>query len=145
MSIIIEGEPMPEACAFCICFRDDSIDGLHCYQCEATLITYGKDDDWIWEKRPNWCPLVELPEKHGDLIDRDALRKEYQMNDECSTCVRDVRKCEYDRNYILMDFCSWLDNAPVVIEAEGETPYRTRYEVGEEHPVAYEIKAEEEE
>ena len=27
----------------------------------------------------------------------------------------------------------------------GETPYRTRYEVGEEHPVAYEIEAEGEE
>lgn len=73
-----------------------------------------------FDGRPNWCPLVELPEKHGDLIDRDALRKDYKMNDDCDTCVRDVRKCEYDRNYILMDFCSWLDNEPVVIEAEGE-------------------------
>ena len=28
------------------------------------------------------------------------------------------------------------------VKTEGENPYRTRYEVGEEHPVAYEIKAE---
>ena len=73
MSIIVKGEPMPEACAFCPCFRDDSIDGVHAYQCKATFITYGKEDDWIWNTRPNWCPLVELPEKHGDLIDRQKL------------------------------------------------------------------------
>ena len=47
-----------------------------------------------FDGRPDWCPLVELPEKHGDLIDRDAL-------------PRDV-----------MDFDVW--NASSVIEAEGE-------------------------
>lgn len=25
--------------------------------------------------RPDWCPLIEVPEPHGDLIDRDALPK----------------------------------------------------------------------
>lgn len=30
------------------------------------------------------------------------------------------------------------------MEKRDETPYRTRYEVGEEHPVAYEIEAEDE-
>lgn len=23
--------------------------------------------------RPDWCPLIEIPEPHGDLIDRDVL------------------------------------------------------------------------
>ena len=144
MSIIIKGEPMPEACAFCTCFRDDSIDGVHAYQCKATFITYSKEDDWIWNTRPNWCPLVEL-KPHGDLIDRDALKKDYRMGNDCNDCETDWKSCQYDIVYSKMDFCGWLDDAPVVIEAEGETPYRTRYEVGEEHPVAYEIEAEGEE
>lgn len=35
-----------------------------------------------------------------------------------------------------------INHALVVIEAEGEKPYVTWHEVGEEHPVAYEIEAE---
>lgn len=34
----------------------------------------GKDaEDWF-EERPSYCPLIELPD-HGDLVDRDDLRK----------------------------------------------------------------------
>ena len=33
--------------------------------------------------RPDWCPLVEIPELHGDLIDRDALKiGEYEREDD---------------------------------------------------------------
>lgn len=31
------------------------------------------------ETRASWCPLVAVPD-HGDLIDRDALKKECQEN-----------------------------------------------------------------
>ncbi len=128
MGVYIKGMQMPKGCNEC-CFCSGYMTGqarILGYVCLASL---GKEDsvrgrrkidELCFPYRPNWCPLVELPEKHGDLIDRDALRKDYRMNDDCDTCVRDVRKCEYDRNYILMDFCSWLDNEPVVIEAEGE-------------------------
>ena len=107
MSIIIKGEPMPEACAFCPCFRDDSIDGVHAYQCKATFITYGKEDDWIWNTRPNWCPLVELPEKHGRLIDEDVLLTWF--ND------------HYDDEAVMVGFVIGLiKDELTVIEAEGE-------------------------
>ena len=64
--------------------------------------------------------MVELPEKHGDLIDRDALKKDYKMGKDCDTCETDWKSCQYDIVYSKMDFCGWLDDAPVVIEAEGE-------------------------
>ena len=32
-----------------------------------------------------------------------------------------VKACEYDRIYSKMDFCGWLDDADVVIEAEDGT------------------------
>ena len=70
------------------------------------------------EKRADFCPLVEVPTPHGDLIDRDVLEREmlngikagnleegYEMHvnintmDDCVECVR------------------WAD---AVIEVEGE-------------------------
>ena len=127
MSIIVKGEPMPEACAFCPCFRDDSIDGVHAYQCKATFITYGKEDDWIWNTRPNWCPLVELPEKHGRLIDADAFAEriksiiERQGYDDLTIgkflTVGDVL------NAVIADLKGMTlygyEHTPTVIEAEG--------------------------
>ena len=67
---------------------------------------------------------VELPDKHGDLIDRDAFRADYGMNADCADCEKEcqgkTRACEYDRIYSKMDFCGWLDDAPTIIESEGE-------------------------
>ena len=62
--------------------------------------------------------IVELPEKHGDLIDRDALKKDYRMGNDCNHCETDWKSCQYDIVYSKMDFCGWLDDVPVVIEAE---------------------------
>lgn len=57
----------------------------HCWQCgfkdseDECMAMYAADrsrcsvmDMWGESKRPEWCPLIELPD-HGDLIDRDAL------------------------------------------------------------------------
>jgi hypothetical protein len=106
MSIIIKGEPMPEACAFCPCFRDDSIDGVHAYQCKATFITYGKEDDCIWNTRPNWCPLVELPEKHGRLIDADELKTAFP-------------RCDNNMDIKIASVRATINHMPTIIEAEG--------------------------
>jgi hypothetical protein len=41
------------------------------------LITFGaEDENWIYDQRPNWCPLVEIPTPHGRLGDLDALVKD---------------------------------------------------------------------
>jgi len=44
----------------------------------ATEIMKDKSYEEIsqYDTRPDWCPLLPLPEGHGDLIDRDALIKE---------------------------------------------------------------------
>ena len=39
------------------------------------IAKHGEPDD-CYEDRPNWCPLRPLPEKHGDLIDRNAILEE---------------------------------------------------------------------
>ena len=108
MSIIVKGMEMPETCTRC-----DYIGLNVAIGCPVMSGTNG---------RATGCPLVALPDKHGDLIDRDAFRADYGMNADCADCEKEcrgkTRACEYDRIYSKMDFCSWLDVADVVIEAE---------------------------
>lgn len=69
--------------------------------------------------------VVEIPTPHGRLIDADKFKADYSMKNDCAECEKELRyssrSCEYDRIYSKMDFCGWLDDADVVIEAEGET------------------------
>ena len=55
--------PMPETCSQCpMCY-----DYKHC---RAKDIYFGKEDGWICETRPNWCPLQDVspvkPIKRGN-------------------------------------------------------------------------------
>ena len=56
MSILFKGKRMPTCCVACwaaeICRHYDRFSNY---------------------ERPEHCPLVEVPEPHGDLIDRDLL------------------------------------------------------------------------
>ena len=68
MSVLIKGMKMPEKCGLCDLFHAES--PMHCTVVKGHKTVgapYGMP-------RPEWCPLVELPEKHGDLIDRDEVR-----------------------------------------------------------------------
>lgn len=73
MSILIKGMQIPDNCDVCL-FSDWS--NLHQTSC-CTLKEYdpGFQDYSIAYRtqRSNICPLVELPEHHGDLIDRQKL------------------------------------------------------------------------
>ena len=117
MSVIIKGMRKPPKCEWldnernlqrCKLLIDDDCALQDC------------DDSWTWEELYARCPLDELSEKHGDLIDRDALKKDYKMGNDCNDCETDWKSCQYDIVYSKMDFCGWLDDAPVVIEAEDE-------------------------
>ena len=72
MSIIIKGMDMPKSCreclmrvrcSDCVCcndycvFEPEEAEGWHC--------------DEVPQTRPNWCPLVELP--NTDLVDADTV------------------------------------------------------------------------
>lgn len=48
----------------------------------------------------------------SELIDRQALRAAHGLGADCHDCKRDMKSCQYDRDYSLMDFCEWLDDAP---------------------------------
>ena len=103
MSVIIRGMKIPENCGMCdLAHRnfDGNETRLACY----ALRKWAEESGDV--RLPD-CPLVELPEKHGELIDRDALNLEYevQMADDWNT-AHEIANC--------------VKYAPTVIEAEGE-------------------------
>lgn len=65
MSILIKGMKMPEKCGSCDLFHVES--PMHCTVVKGHKTVgapYGMP-------RPDWCPLVGVPEPHGRLIDYD--------------------------------------------------------------------------
>lgn len=70
MSVYIKGLEMPKNCRECP--LEQPYDGYNCYINE-------KSYSWGLSSRPSDCPLIPVPD-HGDLIERDALKKECQEN-----------------------------------------------------------------
>ena len=63
-SVLIKGMKMPRNCSEC----PVALSGKYC-RINKTYTTYIK-----LPIRPDHCPLVELPEKHGRLIDENEVR-----------------------------------------------------------------------
>ena len=75
MSVLIKGIEMPKSCIDCPC----SLNMFFCRALDGREVTDRTGiefkEDGIVVSRPDWCPLVEMPEEHGDLIDVDKLLK----------------------------------------------------------------------
>lgn len=78
MSVLIKDIKMPISCIECPC-------SLNLFFCkvyggkpvtDASSLTI--NGTTINVKRPDWCPLGELPEHHGRLIDEDRLMGIYE-------------------------------------------------------------------
>ena len=125
MSVLIKGMKMPKTCEDCQFHRYHS---HHEYVCVATPLFYPMNLANSEGIRKDWCPLVELPEKHGRLIDADAFadriksiieRQGYDDSiiDGCLT-VGEVL------NAVIADLKGMTlygyEDAPTVIEAEEE-------------------------
>jgi len=99
MSVIVKGMKMPEKCGSCDLFHAES--PMHCTVVKGHKTVgapYGMP-------RPEWCPLVALPDTHGDLIDRD----------EAYDCIAE----QEGGNYVDMDTVGkGLECAPTIVEAE---------------------------
>ena len=71
MSILIKGMEMPQKCGQCKLYHAEH--PMHCMAVEGHRTV----DAPYGMPRPDWCPLVEIPTPHGDLVDRDYLLSEY--------------------------------------------------------------------
>ena len=102
MSVLVKDMEMPKECRECpMCEYYEITGNTWCKSADGLLAENYKPISF--DGIPEWCPLVELPEKHGDLIDRGKL-------------LRDVEK------YHVSDgrFQQWVQVQRPVIEAEGE-------------------------
>jgi len=100
-SVLIKGMKMPEKCGLCDLFHVES--PMHCTVVKGHKTVgapYGMP-------RPEWCPLVALPDKHGRLIDE---RVAYD------------KIAEQEGGYYMdMDGVDMgLQETPTIIEAEGD-------------------------
>ena len=102
MSVLIKGMEMPKKC-------------LDCPMCDNNDDCVIQEDKHFhtWEEQIAGCPLVEVPEPHGDLIDRDALDiGEYEREDD------DTGTLEISIGGLLNVYHGVKD-APTIIESEG--------------------------
>lgn len=97
MSVLIKGMEMPRNCLECELYG-----AMYSSGCDVASLGIPKRYNYDPHTRPDWCPLVELPEKHGRLIDADAL---------------DYRLGASDRDIYVR---YTVEEEPTVIEAEGE-------------------------
>ncbi len=97
MSVLIKGVEMPKNCSEC----PVALCGKYC-RINQTYTTYIE-----LPIRPDHCPLVEIPEKHGRLIDADELKKEYPKDTDLEYPVN-------TNQYV----CETIDEAKTVLEAE---------------------------
>lgn len=72
MAIYIRDMEMPKYCAEC--HFDTFADDLH----YCTIKQIPTED--YWECRPPFCPLTEVAEPHGRLIDADALADDLETD-----------------------------------------------------------------
>jgi len=84
MSVFIKGFKMPEDCRECPLEMYYMNSGKT--RCRARNKILAENFKAIpFDGRPDWCPLVEVPVPHGDLIDRDELNiGEYEREDDDS-------------------------------------------------------------
>ena len=113
MSYIVPKE-IPMCCGICPCFHAE-----HPMYCQAVKADKNKRIYAPYgEGRPDWCPLIEVP-PHGRLGDLDALwDRMYKYID------NEGAKMPFGDNDFMIhkdSACELIEDAPTVIEAEGET------------------------
>ena len=111
MSVLIKGLIMPSCCDGCT-FSDWS--NLHqtasckLHDYDPCFADYSRE---YTDKRADFCPLVEIPEPHGDLIDRDAMIA--QMESDAEQMEEPIAK--------MFAYAAINDfkHAQIILEAEG--------------------------
>lgn len=75
--MLIIDMPMPEDCVYCPMSHWNKLDEFTgCEVAAGKLFAATRDKEYANSVgRPDWCPIKgELPDEHGDLIDRDELK-----------------------------------------------------------------------
>lgn len=104
MSVLIEGMEMPTACFACKMLYEPY------WKCRV----HG-DANHSTDRRPTNCPLIEVPEPHGRLIDADEMFDEFVAEGQRSKRYKLGEKWELNGEEIR----SVISRLPTVIPASG--------------------------
>lgn len=122
MAVYIRGMKMPSGCTDCS-FSYQSM------YCKAMPSHFCGSPEWeIDGVKPDWCPLTEVKEPHGDLIDRDNLKRMVKANEEY---FKDGECCSYFHNSAdepsaeLWCVDEWIENSVTVIERSEDDEQRS--------------------
>lgn len=114
MSILIRGIQMPSECRKCFSMEYGTMTGeTYCKVNGKTLAESYRPIEF--DGRPDWCPMVELPENHGRLMDADAFLERFLSVD------RTVSFGMTGLYVDIHDIYNILISLPTVIEAEDGT------------------------
>lgn len=109
MSVLIKNMEMPSRCYDCTFSKWSNLHQTKACNCGSNYFKpcFEDNSEEFYTKRADFCPIVEVPVPHGDLIDRNALKPDicHDWNG------YDVPDDDYSAKCI--------KNAPTVIEAEG--------------------------
>ena len=121
MSVIVKGMEMPDGCENCLLrYRSQ---GMYCTdRCYATVV-HKNIDPWTFGRtrngdKPDWCPLHPMPEKHGRLIDGDALRG--KMYHDAFETDSEMQRWDSGCWIRYKMFENNIDDAETIVEAEGD-------------------------
>ena len=112
MSFIVKGMWMPQDCNSCIV-----ADGYGWVLCRVAGRFW--DTDKGQPKRPDWCPLAPLPEKHGRLIDGKELEKAILKWLPPDPCGREEMEYPFETD-ICVSMMMEIGDQETIVEAEGE-------------------------
>lgn len=118
MSVIVRGMEMPKDCRECRLMEYHCSTGeTWCAPADGLLAEIFKPIPF--DGRPDWCPLAELPEKHGDLIDRQTLKDAVLKWMPPDPCGKEEKEFPYETD-ICASMLMEIEEQDAVIEAEGE-------------------------
>ena len=110
MSVLVKGMGMPNHCENCPAFEE-----VFNEKCRIT----GKSVNPHWSctlqnevyPKPNWCPLIEVPDGHGRLIDAEYVKEHI------TACMQNGRPMYAPELYELL---AMIDDVPTIITADKE-------------------------
>lgn len=111
MSVLVKGWDMPEACL------DSKKHGNLCYLV-LKCFNPSKGKPPVIDGRPDWCPLVEVPTPHGNLIDVSNIRKAFSADEDNFTGMGMTVEEIDSYNEGIDEMYRIIQAAPAVIEAE---------------------------
>lgn len=104
MSILIKGMETPKKCGQCKLFHAEY--PMYCMAVKGYRTVgapYGMP-------RPDWCPIVEVKEPHGELIDKTEIL-EYLI-----TCLQNGRP--RSDLYSINEIVNYIEEMDVIVKAE---------------------------